>query len=158
MFRCVRAGNVRRQASTGIKTVKIQGTVREGEGDASFWLSKYSDVYQLWTGMTIIPGSLNVQLEAKFDWNDASLEPFKQIYSLIPYGGNRDVCLIPCEIHKEGQGRIYGFAWATTNAANDLDYRVLEIITSVRLREALQLENGSLVTIVIPVPWKRRQS
>jgi CTP-dependent riboflavin kinase len=134
--------------------MKLQGIVQEGEGDASFWLSKYSDVYQLWTGMTLIPGSLNVHLAAKFDWNDTSLEPFKKIYSLIPYGGNRDICLIPCEIYKEEKDKIYGFAWATTHAASDFDYRVLEIITSVRLREVLQLNNGSVVTIDIPVSWR----
>lgn len=58
--------------------------MQEGEGAASFWLGKYSDVYRLWTGMTLVPGSLNVHLPAKFDWDDASLEPFKKTYSLIP--------------------------------------------------------------------------
>ena len=134
--------------------MNIQGSVQDGEGDASFWLSKYSTVYQAWTGMTLIPGSLNVHLAAKFDWNDKGLEPFKRIYSLVPYGGNRDIYLIPCEVYKEKTDGIYGFAWATTRAANDFDYRVLEIITSVRLREALQLTNGSVVTIDIPVAWK----
>lgn len=134
--------------------MKLQGIVREGEGNASFWINKYSDAYQRWTGMTLIPGSLNVYLAAKFDWNDRSLEPFKKIYSLIPYGGNRDICLIPCEIYKKDNDKIYGFAWATTNAANDFDYRVLEIVTSVKLREALQLNNGSVVSIDIPVSWK----
>lgn len=37
---------------------------------------------------------------------------------------------------------------------DDFDYRVLEIITSVRLREVLQLTNGSVVTIDVPVSWK----
>jgi CTP-dependent riboflavin kinase len=137
-----------------IKTMKLQGVVQEGKGDASFWLSKYSDVYQLWTGMALIPGSLNVHLTAKFDWTDSSIEPFKKIYSLAPYGGNRDICLIPCEIYKEDKDKIYGFAWATTNAANDPDYKVLETIASVRLRDVLQLNNGSVVTIDIPVLWK----
>lgn len=134
--------------------MKIQGIVQEGVGDASHWLGKYSDIYRLWTGMKIIPGSLNVHLAAKFDWNDKRLEPFKKIYSLIPYGGNRDICLIPCEIYKEETNKIYGFAWATTHAAEDFDYRVLEIIAAVRLREALQLDNGSMVAIDIPVSWK----
>lgn len=134
--------------------MKLQGVVQDGKGDASFWLKKYFDVYQLWTGMVLIPGSLNVHLAAKFDWNDASLEPLKKIYSLIPYGGNREICLLPCEIYKEQSNKIYGFAWATTNAANAPDYKVLEIITSVRLRDVLQLDNGSVVTIEIPVSWK----
>ena len=134
--------------------MELQGIVQEGEGEASFWLAKYSHVYELWTGMTLVPGSLNVHLAAKFDWNDPSIEPFKKICSLIPYGGNRDICLMPCEVYKEVSDKIYGFAWATTNAADDFDYRVLEIIASVRLREALQLNNGSVVTIDIPVSWR----
>ena len=137
-----------------MKAMKIDGIVQEGIGDASFWLNKYAAVYRLWTGMTIVPGSLNVHLAAKFDWNDSNVEPFKRIYSLTPYGGNRDICLIPCEVYKEGTNKIYGFAWATTYAANDFDYWVLEIIASVRLRDALQLTNGSVVTIDIPVAWK----
>lgn len=141
-------------ASIEIKTMKLQGTVQDGKGDASFWLRKYSDVYQLFTGMAIIPGSLNVQLTAKLDWNDASFAPFKKIYSLIPYGGNREICLIPCEIYQADHDKIYGFAWATTHAANASEYKVLEIITSVILRDVLQLKNGSVVTIEIPVPWK----
>lgn len=134
--------------------MKLQGIVQDGKGDASFWLKKYSDVYQLWTGMALILGSLNVQLTAKLDWNDKSFTPFKKIYSLIPYGGNREICLIPCEIYQMGPDKIYGFAWATTHAANAPDYKVLEIIASVSLREVLQLKNGSVVTVEIPVPWK----
>ena len=132
--------------------------MQEGIGDASYWLNKYSDAYQLWTGMTIIPGSLNVHLSTKFDWNDIGIEPFKKIFSLAPYGGNRDICLIPCEIYKEENDKVYGFAWATTNAVNDPDDRVIEIISSVRLREVLQLPDGSIVTINIPVSWRLRPS
>ena len=36
-------------------------------------------------GIALIPDSLTVHLAAKFDWDDASLEPFKKIYSLIPF-------------------------------------------------------------------------
>ena len=141
-------------ADVEIKAMKIQGTVQEGVGDASFWLSKYSAVYQLWTGMTLFPGSLNVHLAAKFDWNDARVEPFKRIYSLVPYGGNRDICLIPCEVYKDEADKIYGFAWATTYAADDFDYRVLEIITSVRLREVLQLATGMSIVTADPLAWR----
>ena len=33
-------------------------------------------------------------------------------------------------------------------------YRFLEIIASTRLRDALQLTNGSIVTIEIPIEWE----
>jgi CTP-dependent riboflavin kinase len=138
----------------GINTMKIHGVVEAGCGDASYWLSKYADIYRLWTGMTIVPGSLNVHLLAKFDWNAAAVEPFKKIYSLVPYGGNRDIGLIPCEMYKVESHKIYGFAWSTTKAIDDPDDKVIEIITSVRLREVLQLDNGSPVVIDIPVPWQ----
>jgi CTP-dependent riboflavin kinase len=134
--------------------MKIQGTVREGRGDAAFWLRKYADVYRIWTGMALFSGSLNVHLPAKFEWDDPTVNPYKRVHSLIPHGGNRDICLIPCEIYKEEKVKIYGFAWATTYAANAVDYRDLEIITSVRLREVLQLNNGSVITIDIPVSWR----
>lgn len=134
--------------------MKLQGTVQTGEGNAAFWLNKYSDVYKLWTGMALVPGSLNVLLSFKFDWNDAEVMPFRKIYSLIPYGGNRDICMIPCEIYTLETNKIYGFAWGTTNAADEPDYKVLEIITSLNLREALDLKDGTVVTIDIPLAWK----
>lgn len=137
-----------------IRTIKLQGVVQEGTGSASFWLNKYRDIYKSWTGIPIIPGSLNVHLTAKFDWNELSIAPFKKIFSLIPYGGNRYICLIPCEIYKEETDKIYGFLWATTNAMIEPDYKVVEIITSVKLRDVLQLNNGSVVMIDLPLPWK----
>lgn len=134
--------------------MKIRGIVQHGEGDAGVRLKEHADVYEIWTGMKLFPGSLNVLLEEKLDWDSANVAPFKRIHSLIPHGGNRDICLIPCEISNGRDDKVFGFAWATTYAASDVDYRVLEIIASVRLRDALELENGSPVTIEIPVPWK----
>ncbi len=103
--------------------------------------------------MEIVPGSLNVELDTPFDWNAPSLIPFKRVHSLTPFGGNRDICLIPCEVYTEESIKIYGFAWATTYAASDINNRVLEIITSVKLRDVLKLENGSIVQFDIPVSW-----
>lgn len=134
--------------------MRIRGIVQDGEGDAGGRLREHADVYEAWTGMELFPGSLNVVLEEKFDWDDASVVPAKRIHSLIPHGGNRDICLIPCEISNGRNDKVYGFAWATTRAASDVDYRVLEIIASVRLRDVLELDNGSPVTIDIPLPWK----
>jgi hypothetical protein len=59
--------------------------------------------------MKLVPGSLNIRLPAKSDWDDTNIEPFKKIYSLIPYGGNRDICLISCELYNDEKDKIYGF-------------------------------------------------
>ena len=104
--------------------------------------------------MRIIPGSLNIELPARLNWENSEFAPFKKIYSLTPYGGNRDICLILCEIYKEQSPGIYGFAWGTTHAADEPEYKVLEIISAVRLRETLQLPDGAMVRINIPLPWK----
>ena len=133
--------------------MRLSGIAQDGEGDAGGRLRDHADVYEAWTGMKLFPGSLNVLLKEKFDWDGASVAPLKRIHSLVPHGGNRDICLVPCEISND-RGKVYGFAWATTFAASDADYRVLEIIASVRLRDALDLENGSPVSIEIPLPWK----
>ena len=127
--------------------------MQDGVGDASFWLEKYSEVYRSWTGTSIYPGSLNVAVTRKFDWNDPRLGPHKRIHSLIPHGGNRDICLVPCRISASERAWTDGFAWATTNAANDPEYKILEILAPIRLRDALQLSNGSSVTIEIPIEW-----
>ena len=135
------------------RVVRLHGTVQSGIGDASFWLGKYADVYRSWTGTTIFPGSLNIAVSRKFDWSDPLITPHRRTRSLIPHGGNREICLVPCRISANEGAGIDGFAWATTNAAQDPDYKVLEIITSTRLRDALELTNGSIVTIEIPIEW-----
>lgn len=133
--------------------MRVHGTVEDGIGDASIWLKKYSDVYRSWTGMTIYPGSLNIRVDGRFDWNDPRISPEKRIHSLTPHGGNRDICLVPCRISAASGEWIAAFAWATTNAAEDPDHAVLEIIAPVRLRDALQLANGTAVAIEVPIPW-----
>ena len=137
--------------------MRIQGTVQDGVGDASFWLDKFSEVYRSWTGLPIYPGSLNLAVAEKFDWCDPRFESDKRIHSLIPHGGNRDICLLPCRISANGLAQINGFVWATTNAAQAPDYRVIEIIASTRLRDVLQLQNGSTVTIEVPMEWSARE-
>ena len=129
------------------------GRGKSGIGDASFWLGKYADVYRSWTGTTIFPGSLNIAVSQEFDWNDPLITPHRRTHSLIPHGGNRDIFLVPCRISANERAGIDGFAWATTNAAQDPDYKVLEIIASTRLRDTLELTNGSIVTIEIPIEW-----
>ena len=133
--------------------MRIQGTVQDGVGDASFWLDKYSELYRSWTGDPVYPGSLNLAIAEKFDWCDPRVESHKRIHSLVPHGGNRDICLVPCRIFANERAGISGFAWATTNAAHDPEYKVLEIIAPTRLRDELQITNGSVVTIDIPIEW-----
>jgi len=134
--------------------MQLNGFVQAGVGNAAYWLEKNADAYCLWTGMKLVPGSLNVQLPSKFDLSSPDIAPFKRVHSLVPFGGNRDICLVPCEIFADESNRIYAFAWATTFAANEADYHVLEIVSDIHLRTALGLQDGMKVSIEIPLPWK----
>jgi len=132
----------------------VTGTVQSGVGDASFRISQHRNVYEQWTGLKLFAGSLNILLPAKFDWHAPGVLAYKKTHSLVPYGGNREICLIPCEIYANDLDRVYGFAWATTNAADEPDYSVLEIVSDVKLREALRLTDGSATSVEIPVRWR----
>ena len=136
--------------------MQLTGHVQSGEGNAAYWLAKDADAYRLWTGVDIVPGSLNVLLSTKFDWAAAEIAPYLRVFSLVPFGGNRDILLVPCEISTDRHASpVPAFAWATTiaAAAPAPDYHVLELIAPLNLRQTLTLPDQTSVTISIPMPW-----
>jgi CTP-dependent riboflavin kinase len=49
-------------------TTSLCGRVQSGKGDAARWLTLFNAAYCRKAGMRVFPGSLNVALDAPFDW------------------------------------------------------------------------------------------
>jgi len=132
--------------------MKLVGTVQDGKNDANFWLTRFAAAYERWLGEPIFPGSLNLKIGVAFDWHARELLPFRRTFSLKPFGGERDLFIVPCRIQIPKEQRAY--LWTTTTAADDQSGRhVIELISPVHLRKALGLVNGSTVELQYPEPW-----
>jgi CTP-dependent riboflavin kinase len=134
---------------------KITGTVQSGFHDANRWLKHFSWVYTEWLGAEMFPGSLNIDIGYVFDWHDKELVPFRRRFSLLPYGGERDIFMIPCSITSPDHQSAW--LWTTTNAAdNRPNPTVIELIAHVGLRAHLGLVDGSKIEIQYPEEWANK--
>jgi CTP-dependent riboflavin kinase len=131
---------------------RLAGTVQTGCNDANRWLRRFSGVYAQWLGVELYPGSLNLDTGSHFDWHAAEILPFRRRFSLLPYGGERDIFMIPCSIVVPSRQSCW--LWTTTTAAdNRSDPTVVELVAPVCLRSSLGLVDGSQVTIQYPEEW-----
>ena len=132
----------RRPADSGILLdMLLRGKVRSGIGGHAHWMAVRADLYEAKTGVRLYPGTLNVQLEEA--WH-VSGDPIR----LGPPEYGVPLSLVPCTM--EG---IDGFIIRTDKndrAEGDHPPTVVEIAAPVRLRDALQLEDGDEVEIVLP--------
>ena len=135
---------------SGTDPVVLAGRVQPGKGDASRWLSRFNAAYSRKLGMPVFPGSLNVGLDAPFDWFAPSLQPHVVWFGRGEYGGERDILLLRCAL--PGLGGLPAFLWSTTTAARDRDDPwVVEVVAAVGLRATYGLRDGDTVVIELPV-------
>lgn len=132
--------------------MRLVGVVQDGKHDAQLWLARFAAAYEQWLGEPIFPGSLNLDIGKAFDWQAADLLPFRRTFSLKPFGGERDLYIVPSRITLPREQPAY--LWTTTTAAdNRPDPEVVELIASVKLRDILGLATGSTVEILYPEAW-----
>ena len=125
----------------------LRGRVQPGVGDAQKWLRLFADAYEQKTGGPIFPGSLNLKLDADFDWHAPYIAERHIWFDRSEMGGERDVLLVPCVLSSLSDQPA--FLWATTNAARERS-RVLELICEIGLRAAFGLVDGDEVQVSIP--------
>lgn len=120
----------------------LVGEVVSGIGDLSRWMRKYADIYRDATGMDLVPGSLNVELDREFRLPDTP-----RIHLDAEQVGV-DVSLVPC--HVEG---IPAFILRTDRndaGIGDHPRQIIEVVADVVLRDELRLEDGDRVEVVVP--------
>ena len=126
----------------------LRGRVCSGKGDAARWLGTFDDAYARKTGMPVFPGSLNVALDFPFDWSARGIQDWIILFAGEEFGGERDILMLPCRL--PSLGSLRAFLWITTNAVTESARQdIVEIITSVGLRDACGLRDGDLVEIEI---------
>jgi hypothetical protein len=72
------------------------GRIRSGKNGASYWLQRFHAPYCQKTGITLFPGSLNLELDCSFDWYAKQYQPHLVWFGREEYGGERDILLLPC--------------------------------------------------------------
>ncbi|GAC1605691.1 MAG: hypothetical protein NVS3B21_35300 [Acidimicrobiales bacterium] len=105
-------------------------------------MTLYAELYETKTGVRLYPGSLNVVLDSPW------YVPAKHIRMEPPeYGVGMSI--VPCAI-----GGIDGFILRTdknNTGEGDHPATVIEVAAPVRLRDALDLDDGTEVEVAVPV-------
>lgn len=127
-------------AATGGSRV-LRGRVVSGIGGHARWMTVYADLYEAKTGVRLFPGSLNVVLDAPW------YVPAERI-RMEPSEYGVGMSVVPCRI-----GGIDAFILRTdknNTGEGDHPATVIEIAAPVRLRDALDLEDGTAVEVSVP--------
>jgi len=131
--------------------MRLCGRVQSGKGDAARWLTLFNAAYCRKTRMPVFPGSLNVALDAPFNWFAPLIEARTIWFGREEYGGERDILLLPCVL--ANLNAEPGMLWTPTTAArNRPDPWVVEVIAGVDLRATYALSDGDVVEILLPEP------
>jgi hypothetical protein len=67
--------------------ITLTGRIQPGKNDACYWLQRFHAPYRRKTGMSIFPGSLNLELEGSFDWYAKQYQPHIVWFGREEYGG-----------------------------------------------------------------------
>jgi CTP-dependent riboflavin kinase len=118
----------------------LRGRVTGGTGDLAHWMTIHADLYEAKTGVRLYPGSLNVVLDRP--WHAQG-----QGVRLAPPAYGVGLSIVPCTI----QGLDAFILRADKNDRGEGDHppHVLEVAAAVRLRDALALQDGDEVAIVL---------
>lgn len=119
----------------------LQGRVRSGKGDFSYWLAKLEPYYAAKTGMRLYPGTLNVHLI------DCAYPTPANVIRLEKeeYGGTVSVSIMPCRIL--GRKAFILRTDGDDGKLGDPPERIVEIATDVKLRDLYDLHDGDPVNV-----------
>lgn len=123
-----------------LTAVVLRGQVTGGKGEHAHWMTVHADLYEAKTGIALYPGTLNVQLDREWHVSGESIR-------LEPPEYGVPLSIVPCTI-----AGIPAFIVRTDkNDRGEGDHHptVVELVSPVRLREALGLDDGDEVDIEV---------
>jgi CTP-dependent riboflavin kinase len=128
--------------------LQFTGRVQGGAGNAAHWLGLFNAAYARKLGAPVFPGSLNLALDAPFEWFAPDIVARTITFDRAEYGGARDILLVPCVLASLAEQPAW--LWTTTTAARDRDDPwVVELIAPVPLRATYGLVDGAMVDVRI---------
>jgi len=119
----------------------LRGKIVSGMGNFSYWIEKLHDHYLRKTGMSLFPGTLNLQLD----------EPYTLPVDVIrlegqEYGGTVSVNIVPCSVF--GRTAFILRTDANEQGRGHHPRTIVEIATDVKLRDHYHLSDGDIVEII----------
>lgn len=120
----------------------LTGKVVSGAGNFSYWIDKLKVYYQKKTGLTLFPGTLNVQLAEEYSVpaNAMRLEGEE-------YGGTVSINIVPCRIFEE---EAVILRTDTNERGEGLHPKtVVEVACEIKLRDKYHLKDGDIVQIEV---------
>lgn len=114
----------------------LNGKVKKGLGNASFWVKKIEEIFYEKTGMKLFHGTLNIELEEPYE-----LENY-WIINKEEYGGTQDVYVQKCEILGE-----QAYIVRSKKTAHKLN--IIEIVSDIKFRESFNLKDEDNINVEI---------
>ena len=114
----------------------LKGKVKQGLGNASFWVEKIENVFYEKTGMKLFYGTLNIELEEPYE-----LENY-WIIEKQEYGGTQNVYVQKCEIL--GEQAYIVRSEKTAHKSN-----IIEIVSDIKFRENFKLKDNDNISVEI---------
>jgi len=119
----------------------LRGKIVSGMGNFSYWIEKLHDHYLRKTGMSLFPGTLNLQLD----------EPYTLPVDVIrlegqEYGGTVSVNIVPCSVF--GRTAFILRTDANEQGRGHHPRTIVVIATDVKLRDHYHLSDGDIVEII----------
>ncbi|MGL5942045.1 MAG: DUF120 domain-containing protein [Waterburya sp.] len=122
----------------------LEGIVRSGKNNFSYWLKLLEPFYTAKTGMKLFPGTLNVHLIDRFYYMPSNVIRLEK----EEYAGRVSVSIVPCKIF--GRNAFILRTDNDTGKYGDPPEKILEIATDIKLRDTYSLQDGDRVSIEIP--------
>ncbi len=121
---------------------KLRGKVVTGVGDFAQWIRKLHDHYLRKTGLSLYPGTLNLELDEPYSVPKDCLR-----LEADEYGGTVSVNLVPCRIFE----RPAVILRTDKNESGDSVHskRIVEVACEVKLRDVHGLVDGDEVEVIL---------
>lgn len=126
--------------------VKLTGKVKTGIGDLSYRMKTVEgllDAYYKKTGLVLVPGSLNVELDQIWSMPKNNIRLEKE-----EYGGKVSVSLLPCKI-KDTTAFIVRTDKVEAGLIPTHPKNIIEIISDIKLRDKYGLKDGDQVEVTV---------
>ena len=118
---------------------KFIGKVKSGLGEASFWTNKISKIFEERYGITLFPGTLNIEIEKDYILNNSE--------EILPneYDGNYNVLIKKCKIFESISYIVRPEINNKKGGTHPLN--VIELVSDKNLRKTYNLKDNDKVEI-----------